>query len=258
MKSFDKYQYYQLSVQNPSADISFMKKVYRGIYKSSPQVFGEDFCGTFANSVEWVRSGGVAIGVDIDAEPIAWGVKNNASKLTAQQKTRLRIRQASVLSGNLPKADLICALNFSYMTLQTRQELRDYLKTIYKRLHSKGLVVFDAMGGTDCQIPSEEIRKFKDFTYIWELEDHDPIHNTSLYHIHYKTPKKTHKRVFTYDWRMWSLPEIRELMAEAGFKRSYVYWESHDRHGNGNGLYKRREKGEPCETWIAYIVGCKT
>ena len=56
---------------------------------------------------------------------------------------------------------------------------------------------------------------------------------------------------------MWSIPELRELLAEVGFKKTHIYWEGTNRKGFGNGIFTRTEKGEPCESWIAYVVAEK-
>ena len=56
---------------------------------------------------------------------------------------------------------------------------------------------------------------------------------------------------------MWSIQEIREVMAEVGFQDSKVYWEGTDRKGRGNAIFLPVEKGESCLSWIAYIAGMK-
>ena len=58
-------------------------------------------------------------------------------------------------------------------------------------------------------------------------------------------------------WRLWSIPEVRELMLEAGFSKADVYWEGPGKDGDGDGIYKKREKVENDDVWIAYIVGVK-
>ena len=65
------------------------------------------------------------------------------------------------------------------------------------------------------------------------------------------------RRAFEYDWRMWTIPEIRECMEDAGFKSTYVYWEGDDGDGGGNGEFERITTEENCEAWIAYVVGLK-
>ena len=62
------------------------------------------------------------------------------------------------------------------------------------------------------------------------------------------------KRAFTYEWRLWTLPEIRELLAEAGFSRSTVYWEDRDANGDGTNTYRPRAHARQEPAWVAYIV----
>lgn len=58
-----------------------------------------------------------------------------------------------------------------------------------------------------------------------------------------------------YDWRLWTLPEIRELLGEAGFSRSDVYWESYDRKtGKGNGVFRKRIHAPAEAVWIGVVV----
>ena len=56
---------------------------------------------------------------------------------------------------------------------------------------------------------------------------------------------------------MWTIPELRDLMEKVGFKKTFVYWEGTNAKGEGNGIYSLEEKGEACESWVAYIVGAK-
>ena len=54
--------------------------------------------------------------------------------------------------------------------------------------------------------------------------------------------------------RLWTAPEIRELLIEAGFRNPTVYWEGEDEDGEGNGEFTPEEKGEADLAWIAYVV----
>lgn len=63
--------------------------------------------------------------------------------------------------------------------------------------------------------------------------------------------------IFKYDWRMWSIPEIKEIMKEVGFKQTKVYWEGSKKDGSGNGKFTAVNKGEACLSWIAYVAGIK-
>ena len=98
-----------------------------------------------------------------------------------------------------------------------------------------------------------------DFTYVWDQAKFDPIssHMTCHIHFHFDDGSKMRK-AFSYDWRMWTLPEIRELLEEAGFKKSTVYWEGTDEEEEeGNGEFTAAEEGEADPAWIAYIVAEK-
>jgi len=56
---------------------------------------------------------------------------------------------------------------------------------------------------------------------------------------------------------MWSIPELRELMAEAGFKTTHVYTHGWTDDGEGDGIYKRVTHFDNEDAWIAYLVGAK-
>lgn len=57
---------------------------------------------------------------------------------------------------------------------------------------------------------------------------------------------------------MWSIPELRDILEDVGFKRTHVYWEGTDKDGEGDGVFKRIEvSDEDCESWVAYIVAEK-
>jgi hypothetical protein len=191
----------------------------------------------------------------LDAEPLAYGMEHYLPQLRLDQQERVLVRQASVLSARVPKADVIAALNFSFYLFKTRKELLAYFRRARLGLKKKGLFITDAFGGTDSQEANMEHTKFRDFTYFWEQKNYDPLTGEALFYIHFKRKgEKPRMKVFTYDWRMWTIPEIREVMMDAGFKRTHVYWEGTTRSGHGNGVFKRSEKGEECDGWVAYIV----
>ena len=104
-----------------------------------------------------------------------------------------------------------------------------------------------------------EDRDLDGFTYTWDQNFFDPITGDVVNHIHFKFPDGTKiKKAFTYEWRLWTLPEIQELLLEAGFKDTVVYWEgTDDETGEGDGEWAVSKRGEACEGWVAYIVGIK-
>ena len=259
-KPFDKYLLYRNSVQCPEDDIKFFTKVFKSLNKKPARTFREDFSGTFSISLEWIRAHAKnkSIAVDIDSEPLDYGKKHYLPKMTENQQKRIKIIKKSVLSPTLPKADIISVTNFSYYTFKERKALVQYFKNARKKLFTKGLFIIDAFGGSECQESSTETVKRKNFTYYWEQEDFDPINNYALFYIHFKRKnEKKRRKVFSYDWRFWSLPEIQDALKDAGFKDVQVYWEQSTKSGSGSGVFKKASSGESCACWIAYIISRK-
>jgi SAM-dependent methyltransferase len=259
-KHFDKYELYRKAVQSPESDVIFLRKVYRELRNSEPRVLREDFCGTFALSCEWVKLNPryEAYGIDLDPEPLEYGRAHYLEKLKDDQKRRLHLIEGNVLEPGLPTADLVIAMNFSYFVFKTREVMRAYFAHVHKSLRPRGLFVMDLFGGSLCYDANEEKTVHRGFTYYWDQEGFDPVTNRAKFHIHFRIKgKPKQERVFTYDWRMWSIPELREILREAGFEKSHVYWEGTTAKGEGDGVFRRTEKGEACQSWIAYIAAEK-
>jgi hypothetical protein len=63
------------------------------------------------------------------------------------------------------------------------------------------------------------------------------------------------ENAFSYHWRLWTLPELREILYEAGFSVVDIYWEGTDEEKNeGNGIYMPSETGDADPGWVCYIV----
>ena len=68
--------------------------------------------------------------------------------------------------------------------------------------------------------------------------------------------RQKQKRAFSYKWRLWTLPELQELMLDAGFKSVEVYLEGWDDEADDtDGIFRRRKQFENQSGWVAYIVG---
>ena len=82
----------------------------------------------------------------------------------------------------------------------------------------------------------DEVKSFRSYKYVWEQKRFDPITHDCEFFIHFRFPDGSAlERAFHYQWRLWTIPEIRELLVEAGFRRADVYWEDTDRRtGKGN------------------------
>lgn len=236
-----------------------MEGVYKELKGKNPKSFREDFCGTFSLSCEWVklRKYHVAYGVDLDPEPMEYGRKNYLTELKPDQQSRLHLIEGDVMDSKLPSVDLVAAMNFSYFIFKSRPLMKTYFQNVYKSLNTGGVFLVDLFGGSQCYDAIEDRTVHKKFSYYWDQTGFDPVSNEALFHIHFKVGRKKFEKVFTYDWRMWSIPELREIMEEVGFKKTHVYWEGTNKAGGGNGKFSRTEKGESCLSWIAYIVAEK-
>ncbi len=260
----EKYALYEASVQSPEPHVDLLERIYKELRGKPAQRLREDFCGTFALSAEWVKRGGErwALGLDLDPEPLAYGEKNHRRNLTSDQKRRLVVRRHSVLSVTSPKADIVVAPNFSFFIFKKREELRRYFEFCRKALAKDGVLVLEAAGGPGMaracrETKTVQVPKIGKFRYIWHQKKFDPITHDSLYAIHFEFPDgRKLKDAFTYDWRLWSIPEMREILKEAGFKETAVYWEA-EHKGSGTGEYLRTEGADNPFAWIAQIIGIK-
>ena len=258
---FDKYEYYKKSVQTPDTEASFLTKTYRNLRGAFPKRCREDFCGTFAISCEITKLNPdvKVIGVDLDAEPINYGKEKNLSLLSKDEQSRVLIQESNVLDP-MPEADLVCALNFSYSLFKKRELLKQYFQNVYNTTSSDGVFVMDCFGGSECYQANEEETEHEDdgFSYFWDQENYNPITGEAQFHIHFQREGEAKReKVFSYDWRLWSIPELREILAEVGFSQTKVYWEGTDEDGEGDGVYSETEHGEDCESWVAYVVAMK-
>lgn len=257
-KKADKFSLYQLSVQEPSWECAFIDRLYRKLYQRRPMVLREDFCGTAAICCEWVQSlsGRTALGVDLDPSPLSWAREHNLCRLNPLAQSAVTLLQQDVRRIGPRKADVIAAQNFSWMVFQTRAELARYFRAARQNLNPEGIFVLDTMGGPGMMEEGlREKRRRKGFTYIWEQERFDPIRQNLICHIHFGFPDGTElNRAFTYDWRLWMLPDVVELLEESGFKQVDIYWEDAGKDGKGTGVYRKRKRAENENAWVAYLA----
>ena len=256
----DIHELYEKSVQNVEHEVEFLQSTFKNIRGRTAHLFREDFCGTASASCEWVRQGGdyQAIGVDIDPAVLEWGRQNRVSRLSAADQARVGLIEGDVMSADTPPVDLMAAFNFSFFIFDTRDKLRAYFERAYAALKDDGVFFVDLFGGPEAQEETKEKTKYKRFTYIWHQAEFHPVTNYIRCHIHFRFKDGSKiKKAFTYEWRLWSAPEIREVLAEAGFRKSTLYWEGEDEDGEGNGEFTPDEKGEADLAWIAYIVAEK-
>jgi hypothetical protein len=254
----DRHYLYQESVQDTEAEIDFVEETWAKLRDRPAELLREDFCGTANTACEWIRRDPqhFAIGVDMDAEVLDWGRLNNLAQLDDKQLSRIELLQENVLETSPELADIVLAMNFSYYLFLVREDLLDYFRCVHASLMDDGIFFLDAYGGYDAPREIEEERECEGFTYIWEQASFNPIDASMTCHIHFKFPDRSRMdRAFSYYWRLWSLPEISELLTEAGFSEVTVYWEGTDEKTNeGNGIYLPADVGDADPGWVCYIV----
>jgi SAM-dependent methyltransferase len=271
-KTLDIHWLYEAAVQNVDTDLDIGKRIYTKHRKRKPLTIREDFCGTAKLACKWVERNKEheAWGIDFHQPTLDWGVEHNLSQLSETQKKRVHLICGDVLEAKTPKIDMAFALNFSFCVFKTRDLLRNYFKQVARALNDDGIFLMDIYGGTEAvMVKSDDVREIPgfttpdgldipDFDYIWDQAEYNPINHHTTCHIHFKVPGyPKFKKAFTYDWRLWTLPEIQEVLIEAGFSKAEIYLHDFDDDGESDEIFRRRKTYENCQGWVAYVVGIK-
>jgi cyclopropane fatty-acyl-phospholipid synthase-like methyltransferase len=265
----DRHALYEASVQSADHDLDFFERVYRRHRGHTFRRLREDFCGTAMLACAWAlrRPENLSWGVDLDRATLAWGRRQHLARMHEAAR-RVTLMKADVCAVTRPRVDVVTAMNFSYWVFKRRAELRDYFRAVRRSLDRGGLFIGNLYGGSGAMEPLVEKRRIipsqgpdglrlPAFTYVWEQASFNPINHDLKCHIHFKFSDGTEmKRAFTYDWRMWTLPELQELLAEAGFASSEVYVEgwNHEKNEPAD-FYRRRTSFDNQEGWLAFIIG---
>jgi hypothetical protein len=258
----DRHHLYSAAVQNPAEDLRFVQSAYEQRHGHLLQTIREDFCGTALITAEWVRRNRRhrGWGLDLDAAVLEWGRSHHLPSL-GRAAERLSLECGNVLDWRGPQVQAVLALNTSYSCFKDRVVLRRYFENARRGLKPDGLLVLDATGGTDVlrtgtikrRVPAGvafDGTKVPSFTYVLEQESYDPEGNETLFHLHFQVRgRPPYRRAFTYDYRHWSLPELKEVLLEAGFREVEVYPE-----GWRRGL-RRRDRIANGTFWMAYVTG---
>ncbi|MDX1480722.1 MAG: class I SAM-dependent methyltransferase [Woeseiaceae bacterium] len=256
----DIHELYEISVQNVEHEVEFMQETFGELRNRTAYSMREDFCGTASLACEWVRQGDgfSAIGVDIDPSVLDWGRENRVGRLPAARQAAVRLIESDVMTVDTPQQDIICAFNFSYWIFDTREKMLSYFRTVRDSLKDDGVFFVDMFGGSESMEETKEKTKHDGFTYVWHQAVFHPLTHFMRCYIHFKFPDGSKiKKAFRYEWRLWTAPELIEMLKEAGFRKATVYWEGEDEDGEGNGEFSPEDKGEADYAWIAYIVAEK-
>ena len=261
----DKHILYEASVQSVDVDLAFFNKVFKRLRGRQPLALREDFSGTAWLCREFAGQSTKhkAWGVELDPKMIAWAQKH-------RHGPRVKYIEGDVSQVDTPRTDITCALNFSYCCFRERAALKTYFENVYRNLKRDGVFVLDVYGGPASMRVLEEDReiekgrdcnrvKYPRFKYYWEQASFNFINNHTTCYIHFKIKgEKKQKRVFAYHWRLYTLPEIEDLLREVGFKNVEMNLENWDDEAEDtDGILRPRKVYEGMEAFIAYAVAAK-
>lgn len=219
---------YELCVQHPAA----MAAMLRAIHGGSPRLLIEDFCGSAAVSRAWAsRPGCRAVGSDIDDAVLAVADSHRAPRVRLSRADAL---EPATLPGNA--ADVVFAGNFSVCQIHERAGLVNYFRACARRLRPNGVLVCDTYGGATAFTRGGMTRLVQPpattgltrIRYTWEQRNADPLTGRVVNALHFRIErggKVVDERTdaFVYHWRLWSVPELRDAMTEAGLTHTDVY-----------------------------------
>jgi hypothetical protein len=95
----DRHDLYQQSVQDTGSEIDFIEDTWNALRDRPAELLREDFCGTANTACEWVRRDAhhYAIGVDLDPEVLAWGMRHCVGRLNPDEQQRIELIRGNVL-----------------------------------------------------------------------------------------------------------------------------------------------------------------
>lgn len=244
-------------MQCVEAEIDFVDATFRELRGRNASILREDFCGTANTSCEWIRRRRTnrAIGVDLDPVPLEWCRAHHVPRLTPGARQRLDLRQADVLKVRCEPVDVVLAMNFSYYIFKQRQALRAYFRSVRRSLAEDGVFFLDVYGGYDAFRVLEETTHHEDFSYIWDQASYNAVTGEMQCYIHFRFPDRSKLlQAFSYNWRLWTLTEILEVLDEAGFSRVTTYFQGWDEaSGEADGIWVPGTEVDADAGWLAHI-----
>jgi cyclopropane fatty-acyl-phospholipid synthase-like methyltransferase len=255
-QSVEIHHLYEQAVQEPDGEVEFVAQVFQERRGRPAVSVREDFCGTALFSATWVQEDPrrTAIGVDLDADTLDWSRKHRIEPLGAARE-RVQLICADVREVEAPAVDVVAVFNFSYSLIHERRDLLTYFKRVRSSLSADGLFVLDFHAGPRSQQELFEETDFDGFTYVWEQGEMDAISGRARRAIHFVLDDgREFNDAFAYEFRVWTVPELRDLLDEAGFSHAHVYFEDFDKDGYSLGAPERVEKIAHEDSWIGYLV----
>lgn len=232
----DRFDCYELCVQG----VRWVAPFLRALHGQEPRVLREDFCGTAALSRRWTADlskrglDGAAVAVDLDPDTLA--------RAAASHDPAVRLVHADAVDAPVLPADacdVVFVGNFSIGYIHHRPTLVEYLRRSAQRLRlgaagfGGGIMVCDLydspskfeLGVLHRTHPG---RGNEIVHYTWEHREADALTAMVTNVIHFRVVVDGDvvaemPDAFIYHWRLWSIPELRDAMLEAGFASTEVH-----------------------------------
>lgn len=270
-RKIHKHILYEASVQDTDVDIALIDRMTRRASGRRGSTLREDFCGTAILACAWAQSSPErqAWGLDLHRPTLNWARKHRLPVL-GKDAERVHLLEQNVLEAETPRVDVVAALNFSYLIFKERKVLKQYFSSVYDSLNDGGVFMLDLFGGPHAQDVMKEKKKvpagedmsgtpYPAFSYVWEQARFNAVTQEILCKIHFKGKHITPiKNAFRYDWRLWGLMEITDLLHEVGFRQVDKYFEGwDDETEDSDGDMRIRKTYEDMLAWICYIGASK-
>ncbi len=271
---------YRWATQDPQTQAAVLDQIYRRIRGVPAQVLREDFAGNAADSVAWVGgdSSRRAIAVDIHAPTLAYAAAR-AQRLLGDDRRRIQFHCSDVLALATPameRAQLLCVLNFSCFYFHLRADLQRYFERAFACLDETGVFVLNVFGGPAAMRPNLDRHRIVPrpeagssapaaFDYEWEQRSFEAGQARLDCRIHFVVDDPDvpggSRRIddaFRYDWRLWTLPEIRECLLAAGFGDVQIWRHTATAKTDGTKVFLGAVDAiENLDLWLAYVVGIR-
>lgn len=278
--NLDKHDLYERCVQSPEHLLPMLCAMHavgpassRCVARLSdtPRILGEDFAGTAALSYLWADADpanhAIAIDLDLDKDTLHRRPQHDrVTRIVGDVRDATTLNQQPGASA-AHACDILFVGNFSIGYLHTRAELLAYLVHARARLNPGGVFLCDTYGGESAFIPMLIHRDHtapdgRRIRYTWEQRDANPLTGMVTDVLHFEIDRAgmieaEFPDAFVYHWRLWSVPELLDAMAEAGFTATEVYDKSPDAEDeDGKALMLPMSgDGDVEDSFIVFVAG---